>query len=154
MRISRTVEIKQSPRSVWATLQDFDQWGKWATPLGAPRRISAGGWQLGWQGKVGRTVYEITELTDLGAGKQMIWTGAGLGTDNVWTFLVEPVRGRTEATVIVEMNGWVPSLFGRWTGKGFEQRLKAALEGFRKLAETSPVIPRMAQTEAAPPRGD
>lgn len=143
MRISRTVEIKQSPRSVWATLEDFDQWGKWATPLGAPRRITAGRWKLGWRGKLGNTAYEITELADLGPGKQMIWTGSGLGSDDVWTVLVEPVRGRTEATFIVERNGWVPALFGRWTGKGFDRKLKAALEGFRKLAETSPAVPRV-----------
>lgn len=145
MRISRSVEIKQSPRSVWATLEDFDQWGKWATPLGTPRRISGGGWEPGWRGKLGNTIFEITELTDIGAGKQMIWTGSSFGTDSVWTVLVEPVRGKTEATFIVELNGWMPTIFGRWTGKGFATKLQQALEGFRKLAETSPVIPKVRQ---------
>jgi hypothetical protein len=110
---------------------------------GAPRRLSAGPWQLGGA-RLGGTIYEITELTDIGIGKQMIWT-TGFGTDNVWTVLVEPVRGRTEVTFIVEQNGWVASLFGRWTRKGFEQKLKVALEGFRQNAEASPAIPRVAQ---------
>jgi polyketide cyclase/dehydrase/lipid transport protein len=145
MRISRTVEVKQSPRSVWATLENFDQWSKWATPLGAPRRISAGRWQPGWRGKLGGTTFEITELIDVGVGKQMIWTGGSFGTDSVWTVLVEPVRGKTEATFIVEQNGWIPSLFGRWTGKGLDRKLKDALEGFRKHAESSPAIPRVTQ---------
>lgn len=147
MRISHTVEIKQSPRSVWATLEEFDQWGKWANPLGIPQRVSPGPWEPGWRGKLGKVVYEITELTDLGpAGRQMVWTGSGFGVDTVWTVLVSPVRGKTEATIIVERNGWVASLFGRWTDKGLAKRLQEALEGFRKLAETTPVIPKVRQT--------
>jgi hypothetical protein len=147
MRISRTVEVKQSPRSVWATLEDFDRWPKWAAPLGTPRRITAGHWQPGWRGRLGGITYEITEVADLGPGKQMIWTGASFGTDSVWTLLVEPVRGKTEVTFIVEQNGWFPALFGRWTRKGFEQKLKDALEGFRKHAESSPAIPRVTQQQ-------
>jgi hypothetical protein len=125
-------------------LEDFDRWPKWATPLGAPRRISAGRWQLGWRGKLGGTVYEITDLTP---NQQMIWFGSGFGKDNVWTLLVEPVRGRTEVTIIIEQNGWFPSLFGRWTRKGLDQKLKDSLEGFRKLADTEPSIPRITQNE-------
>jgi uncharacterized protein YndB with AHSA1/START domain len=146
MRISRTVEIKQSPRAVWATLEDFDQWRKWATPLGAPRRVSDGPWQLGWLGRLGNTTYEIT---DLNPGHQMIWFGSSFGATNVWTILVEPVRGKTEATFILESSGWVPSLFGRWTRKGQEERLKAAAEGFRRLAESTPAVPRVRQTPSA-----
>jgi hypothetical protein len=142
MRFSRTVEVKQSPRSVWASLEDFDRWSKWATPLGTPRRISPGPWQLGWRARLGNTVYEITDLTP---GKMMIWFGSSFGTTSVWTILVEPVRGRTEATVIVETSGWLPTLFGRWTGKGFDKRLRDALEGFRQQAEASPVMPRVTQ---------
>lgn len=142
MRISRSVEIRQSPRSVWATLEDFDRWSKWALPLGEPRRISAGPWALGWRGKLGGTSYEITDLTP---GKQMIWFGSSLGTTSVWTLLVEPVRGKTEATIIAESSGWMPTLFGRWTSKGFDKKLRTALEDFRKLAESSPAIPRIVQ---------
>ena len=46
MRISRTVEVKQAPRAVWARLEDFDTWPKWATPFGKPRRITNGRWVL------------------------------------------------------------------------------------------------------------
>jgi len=145
MRFSRTVEIKQSPRSVWATLMDFDRWDKWATPLGAPRRVSTGAWDLGWRGRLGNTVYEITELIDETTGKRMIWTGSGLGQTTVWTVLVEPMRGKTEATFIVETSGWMPALLGRWTGKGFEKKLKDTLEGFRREAEASRVIPKVTQ---------
>jgi uncharacterized protein YndB with AHSA1/START domain len=145
MRISRTVEVRQSPRSVWATLEDFDQWAKWATPLGNPKRQTTGRWQLGWRGKVGGTTFEITDLTDLGPGQQMIWFGPGFGKTSIWTFLVEPVRGRTEMTLIIEENGWWSSLSGRWTRKRQEANLRAALEGFKKHAEGSPAIPRIRQ---------
>ncbi len=145
MRISRSVEIRQSPRSVWATLEDFDRWSKWATPLGTPRRLSDGPWQLGWRAKVGGTTFEITDLTP---GKQMIWFGSSLGTTTVWTVLVEPVRGKTEATIIAEQSGWMPAIFGRWTGKGFAKNLQTALEEFRKLAESSPATPRIVQQPA------
>jgi uncharacterized protein YndB with AHSA1/START domain len=143
MRFSRTVEIKQSPRGVWATLEDFDQWRKWATPLGMPKRVSPGPWQLGWLGRLGNTTYEIT---DLNPGHQMIWFGSGLGSTSVWTILVEPVRGRTETTFIIETSGWAASLFGRFTAKGFDQKLKTAAENFRKLAESTPSVPRVQQT--------
>lgn len=145
MRVSRTVEVKQSPRSVWATLEDFDKWERWATPLGRVQRVSSGDWDLGWRGRVGGTVYEITDLTP---GKMMIWFGSRLGVTDVWTVMVEPVRGRTEVTIISEQTGWVATLFGRWTGKGYTQKLRDALENFRRLAEASPVMPRV--TQAAP----
>jgi hypothetical protein len=145
MRITRTVEIKQPPRAVWARLEDFDSWAKWAEPLGKPRRITAGRWTLGWRGKLGGTVYEITDLMDTAPNYQMIWFGSQFGTTSVWTFLVEPVRGRTETTIIIEQNGWVASLLGRWRQKGHTARLAAALDGFRKFAEGTPAVPRVNQ---------
>ena len=146
MRVSRTVEVKQSPRSVWATLEDFDKWERWATPLGRVQRISSGDWDLGWRGRVGGTVYEITDLTP---GKMVIWFGSRPGVTDVWTIMVEPVRGRTEVTVISEQSGWAATLFGRWTSKGYAQKLQAALENFRRLAESSPVMPRVSQSASA-----
>lgn len=145
MRVSRTVEIKQSPRAVWARLETFDDWGKWATPFGTPRRMSAGGWNLGWRGRLGSTVFEITDLTNTPPNFQMIWFGSSFGTTSIWTFLVEPVRGRTETTIIIEQNGWWPALTGRWRQKGLDARLRAALDGFRKYAEATPAVPRVSQ---------
>ncbi len=137
MRFNSSIEINASPETVWAAVYNLEEWPQWMPSIKRIERLSEEpltvGSQLSVTAKVSRlTVKLLMTITKFVPDRTVVLQGKALGTRLIRFYILEPVNGKTKATVGGEVSGilaWLARRGGQTISDEIAQAVKNRVEG-------------------------
>jgi len=110
MRFESSIDIDAPVEKVWALIDKLEEWPQWMPSIKKIERVSKGplttGSQLSVTAKVsGLTVTLLMTITKFVPERTVVLGGEALGTKLTRFYMLEPVNGKTKATIGGEVSG-------------------------------------------------
>ncbi len=136
MRFSSSAEINAPIEKVWALIDKLEEWPQWMPSIKKIEKLSEGplavGARLSVTAKVNRlTVNLLMTITEFVPGRSVVMQGKALGTHLTRSYRLEPVDGKTKATVGGEVSGllsWLARRGGQAISEEIVQAAKKRVE--------------------------
>jgi len=110
MRFESSIDIDAPVEKVWALIDKLEEWPQWMPSIKKIERVSKGplttGSQLSVTAKVsGLTVTLLMTITKFVPERTVVLGGEALGTKLTRFYMLEPVNGKTKATIGGDVSG-------------------------------------------------
>ena len=137
MEFRSSVEIDAPAEKIWAVVDRLEEWHQWMPSIKRIERLSeeplTAGSQLSVTAKVsGLTVKLLMTITKFVPERIVVLQGKALGTRLTRFYILEPVNGKTKATVGGEVSGilaWLARRGGQAISDEIAQAVKNRVEG-------------------------
>ena len=137
MRFESTIDINAPTKKVWALIDKLEEWPQWMPSIKKIERISKGpltvGSQLSVTAKVsGLTVRLLMTIIKFVPERSVVMQGKALGTKLTRFYILEPVNGKTKATIGGDVSGalaWLACRGGKTVSAEIAQAVKMRIEG-------------------------
>ena len=137
MEFRSSVEIDAPAEKIWAVVDRLEEWPQWMPSIKRIERLSeeplTAGSQLSVTAKVsGLTVKLLMTITKFVPERIVVLQGKALGTRLTRFYILEPVNGKTKATVGGEVSGilaWLARRGGQAISDEIAQAVKNRVEG-------------------------
>ena len=137
MEFRSSVEIDAPAEKIWAVVDRLEEWPQWMPSIKRIERLSEApftvGSQLSVTVKVSRlTVKLLMTITKFVPERIVVLQGKALGTRLTRFYILEPVNGKTKATVGGEVTGilaWLARRGGQAISDEIAQAVKNRVEG-------------------------
>jgi len=137
VRFESGIEINAPTEKVWTLIDKLEEWPQWMPSIKKIERVSEGpltvGSQLSVTAKVrGLTVKLLMTIIEFVPERTVVMQGKALGTSLTRFYNLEPVNGKTKATIGGDVSGALAWL-ARWGGQAVSdeiaQAVKTRIEG-------------------------
>jgi carbon monoxide dehydrogenase subunit G len=136
MRFESSIEINAPVKKVWALIDKLEGWPQWMPSIKKIERISKGplavGSQLSVTAKVsGLTVTLLMTVTEFVPERTVVMNGKALGTNLTRFYKLEPVNGKTRATLGGDVSGalaWMACRGGKRVSAEIAEAAKKKVE--------------------------
>ena len=136
MKFASNIDINAPPEKVWTLIDKLEQWPQWMPSIKKIERISKGplaaGSQLSVTVKVsGFTVTLLMTITEFVPERNVVMKGKALGTNLTRFYNLEPLSGKTKATIGGEVSGalaWLARRGGQAVSDEITQAVKKRIE--------------------------
>jgi len=136
MRFASNIDINAPPEKVWTLIDKLEQWPQWMPSIKKIERISKGplaaGSQLSVTVKVsGFTVTLLMTITEFVPERNVVMKGKALGTNLTRFYNLEPLSGKTKATIGGEVSGalaWLACRGGQAVSDEIARAVKKRIE--------------------------
>jgi len=110
MKFESSVEINAPVEKVWTLVDHLEEWPQWMPSIKKIERVSKGpltvGSQLSVTARVSRlTVKLLMTISEFVPERAVVMEGKALGTKLTRFYTLEPVNGKTKATIGGEVSG-------------------------------------------------
>jgi len=136
MKFSSSVEINAPPETVWALVNEFEEWPQWIPSIKKIEKLSEGalgeGSTIRVIAKSTITVKLLMTITEFVPGQRAILQGKVLGTEMTRYYTIEPLNGGTRLTAGGEVSGLLAYLVrrgGQAVSEEIVQAAKRKIEG-------------------------
>ena len=137
MRFESSIVINAPPEEVWTLIDKLEQWPQWMPSIKKIERVSkrplATGSQLSVTAKVsGITIRLLMTITEFVPEHSVVMKGKALGTRLIRFYNLEPLNGKTRATVGGEVSGvlaWLVRRGGQAVSDEIARAAKKRIEG-------------------------
>lgn len=137
MRFESSIDIDAPPEKVWTLIDKLEQWPQWMPSIKKIERVSKGpltaGSQLSVTAKVsGLTVKLLMTIIKFVPERTVVMQGKALGTNLTRFYNLEPLNGKTKATIGGEVSGvftWLARRGGQVVSDEIAQAVKKRIEG-------------------------
>jgi len=136
MKFASNIDINAPPEKVWTLIDKLEQWPQWMPSIKKIERISKGplaaGSQLSVTVKVsGFTVTLLMTITEFVPERNVVMKGKALGTNLTRFYNLEPLSGKTKATIGGEVSGalaWLACRGGQAVSDEIARAVKKRIE--------------------------
>lgn len=136
MRFSSSAEIDSPVEKVWALIDKLEEWHEWMPSIKKIEKVSEGplsvGSKLAVTARVSRlTVNLVMTITEFVPERSVTMQGKAMGTRLTRFYALEPVNGKTKATVGGEVSGllaWLARRGGQAISDEIVQAAKKRVE--------------------------
>jgi carbon monoxide dehydrogenase subunit G len=136
MRFESIIDINAPVEKVWTLIDKLEQWHQWMPSIKKIERVSKGplaaGSQLSVTVKVsGLTVTLLMTITEFIPERNVVMKGKALGTNLTRFYTLEPLNGKTKATIGGEVSGalaWLARRGGQAVSDEIAQAVKKRIE--------------------------
>jgi len=136
MRFESSIEINAPVKKVWALIDKLEGWPQWMPSIKKIERISKGplavGSQLSVTAKVsGLTVTLLMTVIEFVPERTVVMNGKALGTNLTRFYKLEPVNGKTRATLGGDVSGalaWMACRGGKRVSAEIAEAAKKKVE--------------------------
>jgi len=136
MKFASNIDINAPPEKVWTLIDKLEQWPQWMPSIKKIERISKGplaaGSQLSVTVKVsGFTVTLLMTITEFVPERNAVMKGKALGTNLTRFYNLEPLSGKTKATIGGEVSGtlaWLACRGGQAVSDEIARAVKKRIE--------------------------
>ena len=137
MRFESSIDINAPAEKVWALIDKLEEWPQWMPSIKKIERLSKEPLTVGSKfsvtAKVSRlTVKLLMTITKFVPERTVVLQGKALGTKLTRFYILEPVNGKTKATVGGEVSGvlaWLARRGGQAISDEIAQAVKNRVEG-------------------------
>jgi len=137
MRFESSIDINVPAEKVWALIDKLEEWPQWMPSIRKIERLSKEPLTVGSKfsvtAKVSRlTVKLLMTITKFVPERTVVLQGKALGTKLTRFYILEPVNGKTKATVGGEVSGvlaWLARRGGQAISDEIAQAVKNRVEG-------------------------
>ena len=137
MRFESSIDINVPAEKVWALIDKLEEWPQWMPSIKKIERLSKEPLTVGSKfsvtAKVSRlTVKLLMTITKFVPERTVVLQGKALGTKLTRFYILEPVNGKTKATVGGEVSGvlaWLARRGGQAISDEIAQAVKNRVEG-------------------------
>ena len=137
MKFQSIIDINAPAERIWAVIDKLEEWPQWMPSLRRIERLSEEpltvGSQLSVTAKVSKlTVKLLMTITEFVPERTVVLQGKALGTKLTRFYILEPVNGKTKATVGGEVSGilaWLARRGGQAISDEIAQAVKNRVEG-------------------------
>ncbi len=137
MRFESSIDINAPAEKVWALVDKLAEWPQWMPSIKKIEMLSKGPLTVGSKfsvtAKVSRlTVKLLMTITKFVPERTVVLQGKALGTKLTRFYILEPVNGKTKATVGGEVSGvlaWLARRGGQAISDEIAQAVKKRVEG-------------------------
>ena len=136
MKFESSVDIDASPETIWAAVDNPEEWSQWVPSIKKVERVSEGPLGVGSQVRVaaraGLTVKLLMTITEFVPKQCVVMQGKILGTKLIRSYVLEPRNQKTRVTVSGEVSGLLAGLVrrgGQALSDEIVQALKRKIEG-------------------------
>ena len=137
MEFRSSVEIDAPAEKIWAVVDRLEEWPQWMPSIKRIERLSEAPFKVGSQLSVTAKVSKLTikllmTITKFVPGRTVVLQGKALGTKLTRFYVLEPVDGKTKATVGGEVSGilaWLARRGGQAISDDIAQAIKNRVEG-------------------------
>jgi carbon monoxide dehydrogenase subunit G len=136
MRFESIIDINAPVEKVWTLIDKLEQWPQWMPSIKNIEIVSEGplaaGSQLSVTVKVsGLTVTLLMTITEFVPERNVVMKGKALGTNLTRFYNLEPLNGKTKATIGGEVSGalaWLARRGGQAVSDEIAQAVKKRIE--------------------------
>jgi carbon monoxide dehydrogenase subunit G len=137
MRFESSIDINAPAEKVWALIDKLEEWPQWMPSIKKIEKVSreplTAGSQLSVTAKVsGLTVKLLMTIIKFVPERTVVMQGKALSTKLTRFYILEPVNGKTKATVGGEVSGilaWLARRGGQAISDEIAQAVKNRVEG-------------------------
>jgi carbon monoxide dehydrogenase subunit G len=137
VRFESGIEINAPTEKVWTLIDKLEEWPQWMPSIKKIERVSEGpltvGSQLSVTAKVsGLTVKLLMTIIEFVPERSVVLEGKALGTKLRRFYTLEPVNGKTKATIGGDVSGalaWLARRGGQAVSDEIAQTVKKRIEG-------------------------
>ena len=137
MKFENSIDINAPAEKIWAVVDRIEEWPQWMPSIKRIERVSkeplTAGSQLHVTVKVSRfTVRLLMTITKFIPRRCVVLQGKTLGTKLIRFYTLEPINGKTRATVGGEVSGllaWLARRDGQAISNEIAQAVKTRIEG-------------------------
>jgi carbon monoxide dehydrogenase subunit G len=137
VRFESGIDINAPTEKVWTLIDKLEEWPQWMPSIKKIERVSEGpltvGSQLSVTAKVsGLTVKLLMTITEFVPERSVVLKGKALGTKLTRFYNLEPVNGKTKATIGGDVSGalaWLARRGGQAVSDEIAQAVKTRIEG-------------------------
>jgi carbon monoxide dehydrogenase subunit G len=137
VRFESIIDINAPTEKVWTLIDKLEEWPQWMPSIKKIERVSEGplkvGSQLSVTAKVsGLTVKLLMTITEFVPERTVVLKGKALGTKLTRFYNLEPVNGKTKATIGGDVSGalaWLACRGGKSVSAEIVQAVKTRIEG-------------------------
>ena len=135
MKFESSVEIDAPAETIWAAVNDPEEWPQWVPSLKKVEIVSKGPLGVGEQvrviAKARITVKFLMTITEFVPNQRVIMEGKILGAKLVRSYIIEPLNGKTRFIASGEVSGptaWLIRRSGQALSDEIVQGLKKKIE--------------------------
>jgi len=136
MKFRSSADIDAPSETIWAAVNDPEEWSQWVPSIKKVERVSKGPLGVGAQvrvtAKAGITVKLLMTITEFVPKQRVIMEGKILGTKLIRSYTLEPLNHKTRFTASGEVSGppaWLIRRGGQALSDEIVQALKKKIEG-------------------------
>jgi carbon monoxide dehydrogenase subunit G len=136
MRFESSIDINAPAEKVWALIDKLEEWPQWMPSIKKIEKVSREpltvGSQLSVTAKVsGLTVKLLMTIIKFVPERTVVMQGKALGTKLTRFYILEPVNGKTKATIGGDVSGalaWLACRGGQAVSDEIAQAVKKRIE--------------------------
>jgi uncharacterized protein YndB with AHSA1/START domain len=134
---SINVDIAAPPETVWAVISDVERWHEWTASITSVKRRDEGPLAVGSRAHVRQPKLRPADfvVTELIAQREFTWVTRSPGLGATARHAVEPIAGRTRATLSVRFEGLLSGPVAWMFGKLTNEYLALEAAGLKKRSE-------------------
>jgi uncharacterized protein YndB with AHSA1/START domain len=132
-----TVDIRATPKRVWAVLSDIEGWPEWTPSVKSIERLDSGPLVVGSRARIRqpRLLPAEWRITSLDKGRSFTWVTRSFGVSVTAHHLVEATRSGSRATLSIKFEGLLGPFVGWLTSRLNDRYLGLEAAGLKRRSE-------------------
>jgi carbon monoxide dehydrogenase subunit G len=137
MVASTTVDIRATPRRVWAVLADIEGWPDWTPTVKSIERLDSGPLAVGTRARIRQPRLPPAEwrITSVDKGRGFTWVTRSPGVSVTAHHFVEPTPEGSRVTLSIQFGGLLGPLVGWLTRRQNDRYLGLEAAGLKRRSE-------------------